>query len=239
MTGLRHTFLASMIMFIVWAPSSYGQPHTQSLHDISDSELDQRLKFIETRLVGFNPNARRWQYGWTGFYAMTAVGQAVLAIDEDDNDSQTSYIVGAVKSAGGLAQMLIKPLPAVKSFGRFQSMPSQTRAERMLKLEQGEALLHENANRVLQRYGWKRHVIGIATNLLGGAVIAAYGDSTDAVTWTVLGIAVSEASIWTEPAHAVTDLEDYRNNFHDAQRTGARNWRLVPMSGGVALHISF
>ena len=109
----------------------------------------------------------------------------------------------------------------------------------MLKLEQGEALLHENANRVLQRYGWKRHVIGIATNLLGGAVIAAYGDSTDAVTWTVLGIAVSEASIWTEPAHAVTDLEDYRNNFHDAQRTGARNWRLGPMSGGVALHISF
>ena len=226
-------------MFIVWAPSSYGQSPAQSLHDISDLELDQRLKFIETRLVGFNPNARRWQYGWTGFYAMTAVGQAVLAIDEDDNDSQTSYIVGAVKSAGGLAQMLIKPLPAVKSFGRFQSMPSQTRAERMLKLEQGEALLHENANRVLQRYGWKRHVIGIATNLLGGVVIAAYGDSTDAVTWTVLGIAVSEASIWTEPARAVADLEDYRNNFHDAQRTGARNWRLVPMSGGVALHISF
>jgi hypothetical protein len=228
-----------MIMFIVWAPSSYGQPPTQSLHDISDSELNQRLKFIETRLVGLNPNARRWQYGWTGFYAMTAVGQAVLAIDEDDNDSQTSYIVGAVKSAGGLAQMLIKPLPAVKSFGRFQSMPSQTRAERMLKLEQGEALLHENANRVLQRYGWKRHVIGIATNLLGGAVIAAYGDSTDAVTSTVLGIAVSEAGIWTEPARAVTDLDDYRNNFRDAQRTGARNWRLVPMSGGVALRLSF
>jgi len=109
----------------------------------------------------------------------------------------------------------------------------------MLKLEQGEALLHENASRALQRYGWKRHVIGIATNLVGGAVIAAYGDSTDAVTSTVLGIAVSEANIWSEPARAVTDLEDYRNNFRDAQRTGVRNWRLVPMSAGVAVHISF
>ncbi|MEA3243188.1 MAG: hypothetical protein U9Q19_07105 [Pseudomonadota bacterium] len=228
-----------IIVFIVWVPLSYGQPPTQVPHDISDSELDQRLKFIETRLVGLNPKASYWQYGWTGFYAMTAAGQAVLAIDEDDNDDQTSYIVGAVKSAGGLAQMLIKPLPAVKSFGRFHSMPSQTRAERMLKLEQGEALLHENANRALQRYGWKRHIIGIAANLLGGAVIAAYGDSTDAATSTVLGIAVSEAAIWTEPARAVTDLDDYRNNFRDVQRTSARNWRLVPMSGGVALRLSF
>jgi len=228
-----------IIIFTVWAPLSYGQAPAQSPHDISDSELDQRLKFIETRLDGLNPKASYWQYGWTGFYAGTAAGQAALAIDEDDNDDQTSYIVGAVKSAGGLAQTLIKPLPAVKSFGRFQSMPSQTRAERMLKLEQGEALLHENASRALQRYGWKRHVIGIATNLVGGAVIAAYGDSTDAVTSTVLGIAVSEANIWSEPARAVTDLEDYRNNFRDAQRTGVRNWRLVPMSAGVAVHISF
>jgi len=239
MTGLRHTLLASMVMFIVWAPSSYAQPPAQSPHDISDSELDKRLKFIETRLAGLNPNARRWQYGWTGFYSMTAAGQSILAINEDDNDDETNYIVGAVKSAGGLAMMLINPLPAVTSFDRFQSMPSQTRAERMGKLEKGETLLHENADRARQRYGWKRHLISIGANLLGGAAIAVYGDSSDAVTSTIVGIAVSEASIWTEPARAVTDLEDYRNNFRDAQRTGARNWRLVPMSGGVALHISF
>ncbi len=233
-----------MIMFIVWVPSSYAQTPAQSHHGISDSELDQRLKFIESRLVGLNPNASYWQYGWTGFYAVAAAGQAVLAIGEDDNDDQTSYIVGAVKSAGGLVQMLIKPLPAVTSYSGFQSMPSQTRAERLLKLEQGEALLHENANRALQRYGWKRHgwkrhVISIAANLLGGAVIAVYGDGTDAVTSTVVGIAVSEANIWTEPARAVTDLEDYRNNFRDAQRTGTRDWHLVPASGGVALQLSF
>lgn len=230
---------ASMIIFIVWAPSSYGQTPAKSLHDISDSELNQRLKFIETHLAGLNPNASYWQYGWTGFYAAAAVGQAVLAIDEDDNDDQTNYIVGAVKSTGGLAQMLIKPLPAMKSLDSFQSMPSQTRAERLLKLEQGEALMYENADRARQRYGWKRHVIGIAANLLGGAVIAAYGDSSDAVTSTVVGIAVSEASIWTEPARAVTDLEDYRDNFRNAQRTGTRKWRLVPMRGGVTLNVSF
>jgi hypothetical protein len=109
MTQLRHTFIVSVIMLIAWVPSSYGQSLTLSSYDISDSELDQRLKFIELRLGELNPRARYWQYGWTGFYAGTAVGQVALAIDQDDNDDQTSYTVGAVKSAAGLAQMLIKP----------------------------------------------------------------------------------------------------------------------------------
>jgi hypothetical protein len=224
-----------MLALIAWTPSGFGQVPS----DISDSELDQRLRFIENRLEKLNPNSKYWQHGWTGFYAVAAAGQAALAIDEDDNDDQTAQIVGAVKSAGGLAQMLIKPLPAVTSSQHFESLPSGTRAERLLKLEQGEALLYENANRARQRYGWKKHAIGIAANLLGGVVIAVYGDSSDAVTSTILGIAVSEANIWTEPARAVDDLEDYRNNFHDEPRTGRSNWRLVPESGGLALKIDF
>ena len=237
----RKTGLLSfcLILFIAWAPSSYGQQPMQPSRDISDVELEQRLKFIETRLGKLNPNARYWQHGWTGFYTATAIGQPILAIHEDDNDGETNYIVGTVKSVGGLAQMLIKPLPAVKSYERFQSIPSQTRAERIYKLEQGEAMMRENSERALQRYGWKRHIIGIAANLLGGAMIAWQGDSTDALTSTLAGIAVSETVIWTEPARAATDLEDYHDNFHDAQGTGMRNWQLVPMTGGIALHISF
>ena len=241
MKGLRYSLLASIIMLIVWVPSSYAQATAQSLHDISESELDQRLKFIETRLSGLNPNASYWQYGWTGFYAVSAAGQAALAIDEGDSDDQTGLIVGAVKSTGGLVQMLLKPLPAVTSHDDFQSMPSQTRAERLLKLERGEALLYENASRAQQRYGWKRHAIGIAANLLGGAVIAAYGDSSDVVASTVLGIAVSEANIWTEPSRAETDLNDYRSTFHDGQKTSEHNWLLVPSNGGMGVvwNISF
>ena len=235
MTRLRHTLIAILITLTAWATPGYAQQAVQSRDDISDEELDQRLKFIETRLGGLNPNASYWQYGWTGFYAAAAVAQAALAIDEDDNDDETNYIVGAVKSTGALTQMLLKPLPTVKSFERFGSMPAQTRSERLRKLQQGEALLRENAERAQQRYGWKRHLIGIGANLVGGAVIAAYGDSSDAVTSTVIGIAVSEANIWTEPERAVTDLDDYRRNFSNPHRSSAHNWRLVPTFGGVEL----
>ena len=45
--------------------------------DMSDAELEQRLTFIETRLRALNPAARRWQYGWTGFYATVAPGDGL------------------------------------------------------------------------------------------------------------------------------------------------------------------
>jgi hypothetical protein len=206
---------------------------------MSDAELDQRLQFIETRLARQTPNARYWQYGWTGFHAAGAAAQGLLAVDADDNDDEVNYIVGAVKSSGALAQMLIRPLPAVQSSARLQAMPSETREERIRKLERGEALLRENAARAAGRSGWKRHLIGIGANLIGGAAIAAFGDSSDAVTSTLIGIAVSETNIWTEPSRAAEDLEDYRNNKWVRRGTGQATWHIVPMADRVTLHIRF
>ncbi|MGB5330036.1 MAG: hypothetical protein WBO58_17635 [Gammaproteobacteria bacterium] len=56
---------------------------------------------------------------------------------------------------------------------------------------------------------------------------------------TVLGIAFSEAAIWTEPSRAETDLNNYRSKFNGAQKTSVRNWRLNPSTGGVVLHVAF
>jgi hypothetical protein len=230
---------AGVLLLALCALQAQAQEASLPARDMSDAELEQRLTFIETRLRALNPAARRWQYGWTGFYAAATAGQTALAIDEDDNDDQTYYGVGAAKTAGALAMMLIKPLPAVTSHDRFESLPAQTREQRLARLELGEDMLRENADRARQRYGWKRHLVGIGANLLGGAAIAVYGEGSDAVTSTLVGIAVSEATIWTEPRRAIDDLEDYRNGFRNAPTSGARDWRIVPMLGGAALHISF
>jgi hypothetical protein len=232
----KHRFYTIILILLVWSSCTCGQTRAQ----ISDAELAQRLAFITTRLAALNPNATYWQYGWTGFYTASTAAQALLAVDEDDdNDEETNYIVGAVKSAGALTQMLIKPLPAVRSFERFDAMPAETRTEQLRKLERGEALLQENADRAMGRYEWKRHLIGIGANLLGGAVIAAFGDSSDALTSTLVGIAVSEANIWTEPSRAIKDLEAYRNEVWTQPRVKAGKWHLVPIQGGAAVQINF
>ena len=239
MKQLTWPVVSLVVALFVWSPLTCAEPADHLSGDISNAELEQRLKFIETRLARLSPDARTWQYGWTGFHAAAAVAQSVLAVDANDSDDEVNYIVGAVKSTGALAQMLIKPLPAVQSATLFQALPSQSREERIHKLAQGEALLHENADRAVTRSGWKRHLIGIGANLLGGVVIAAYGDSSDAVVSTLLGVAASEASIWTEPSRAINDLEDYQHNQWLQRKTSAVSWHIVPLARRVEVNIRF
>ena len=239
MKQLTWPVVSLVVALFVWLPHASAEPADRLSGDISNAELEQRLKFIETRLARSSPDARVWQYGWTGFHAAAAVAQGVLAVDANDSDDEANYIVGAVKSTGALAQMLIKPLPAVQSATRFQALPSGSREERLHKLTQGEALLHENAGRAVTRSSWKRHLIGIGANLLGGVAIAAFGDSSDAVTSTLLGVAVSEASIWTEPSRAINDLEDYQHNKWVQRKTSEVSWHIVPLARRVEVNIRF
>jgi hypothetical protein len=228
-----------LLALFVWSPYTCAEQADRLSAEISNAELEQRLKFIETRLARQSPNAGYWQHGWTGFHAASAVVQGVLAVDADDSDDEVDYLVGAVKSTGALAQMLIRPLPAVQSATRFQALPSQSREERIHKVAQGEVLLHENADHAATRTGWKRHLVGIGANLLGGVAIAAFGDSSDAVTSTLLGIAVSETNIWTEPSRAINDLEDYQNNKWVQRQTSEVSWHIVPLARRVEVNIRF
>ena len=239
MKQLARPFVSLLFALFVWSPYTCAEQADRLSAEISNAELEQRLKFIETRLARQSPNARVWQHGWTGFHAASAVVQGVLAVDADDSDDEVNYLVGAVKSTGALAQMLIRPLPAVQSATRFQALPSLSREERLHKVAQGEALLHENADRAATRSGWRRHLIGVGANLLGGVAIAAFGNSSDAVTSTLLGIAVSETNIWTEPSRASNDLEDYQNNKWMQRQTSEVSWHIVPLARRVEVNIRF
>jgi len=239
MKQLSRPFAGLLLALFVWSPYTCAEQADRLSDEISNAELEQRLKFIETRLARQSPNARYWQHGWTGFHAASAVVQGVLAVDADDSDDEVNYLVGAVKSTGALAQMLIRPLPAVQSATRFQALPSRSREERIHKVAQGEALLHENADHAATRTSWKRHLIGVGANLFGGVAIAAFGDSSDAVTSTLLGIAVSETNIWTEPSRAVNDLEDYQNNKWVQRQTSEVSWHIVPLARRVEVNIRF
>jgi hypothetical protein len=207
--------------------------------DINDAELEQRLAFIQNRLNKQQPSARYWQYGWTGFYSLSSAGQLVAALDANDKDGQLYWGIGAVKASGKLAKLLLKPSPATDSGDSFQALPASNREERLSKLAHGEALLETNAQRAGERFTWQRHAMGIAGNLVGGLVIAAFGDSSDALLSTLLGLAVGETTIWTEPAQASTDLQDYRKQRWTRQATHGSQWHVQATAGGAALHIRF
>jgi len=239
MKQLSRSLVSIFLAVFVWLPYACAEQADRPSAGIGNTELDQRLEFVEKRLARQSPAARYWQSGWTGFHAASAVVQGILAVDADNNDDEVDYIVGAVKSTGALAQMLIRPLPAVQGSTRFQALPSRSREERIHKLMQGEAQLYENADRAATRSSWKRHLVGVGANLLGGIAIAAFGDSSDAVTSTLLGIAVSETSIWTEPARAVNDLKDYQNDKWMQRESSEVSWHIVPLARRIEVNIRF
>ena len=246
MTPRRHithqaacAWLWITLSLMVWSTLATAEPRAPAATDISDAELEQRLAFIQTRLNRQQPSARYWQYGWTGFYSLSSAGQLLLALDGDDNDEQLYWGVGAVKASGKLAKLLLKPTPAVDSGDSFQALPQANREERLRKLAQGEAMLEANALRADERYTWKRHAMGIAGNLVGGIVIAAFGDSSDALISTLLGLAVGETTIWTEPANARRDLDDYRKQRWTRQAAQRTQWYVLAGPGGATLHVRF
>ncbi|MDH3889304.1 MAG: hypothetical protein OEU78_12545, partial [Gammaproteobacteria bacterium] len=134
MKYLSHSLVIIFAAVLAWSPQIRAEQGGPGTGEMSDTELDARLKFIGNRIASQRPAARNWQYGWTGFHAASAAGQALLAVDADDSDDEINYLVGAAKSAGALAQMMIKPLPVVQGAIGFHDMPSRTREERIAKL---------------------------------------------------------------------------------------------------------
>jgi len=206
---------------------------------LSEEDMERRLSFIEERLNEGQTSARYWQYGWSSFYAASAAVQGYKAIESNDGDDDVNNTVGAVKSAAALALMLLKPLPAVEGATTLQDMPTNTPDQKEARLKAAETRAHTNARRAQERHSWTRHLTAITVNLIGSAVIAAFGDGEDAVVSGLTGIAISQANIWSQPSRAIDDLADYEKEFPDAQATNEVDWQLSPIAGGLSLTIRF
>ncbi|GGA89864.1 hypothetical protein GCM10011369_35070 [Neiella marina] len=211
--------------------------HATDYELLSDQEIDQRLSFLTSKLESIESPSTYWQYGWTGFYAASAIAQAAKAADESDSDDSTKQWVGAIKSTGGLALMLLKPLPVVTGMDDYRQMPATTRAEKIARLKEAEQIMRHSAWRANEKNTWKPHLMTIGVNLLGAAAIAAFGDSDDALGSAALGIAIGEAAIWTQPSAPQQHWQAYQDQFSGQQT--AYQWRLVPTLNGVNLEVRF
>ena len=206
---------------------------------LSEEEMEQRLAFITERLNAGQTNARAWQYGWSGFFAASTGFQLYLVHRSNDSDNETQYTVGAIKSAAGLAMMLLRPLPAVKGAQPVEDMPAVTPSQKADRLQTAEDLLRLNARRAHERKSWLRHLASIAVHLVGSTAIAALGDIKDALVSNATGIAISQLHIWSQPYRAIDDLADYERAFPAAVSNEEVRWHLTQIPGGLGISIQF
>jgi len=205
----------------------------------SPEEYALRMEFVESRLEEGRRAALYWQNGWTAFYAVSSLAQAALWIDADNSDDSVNYGIGALKSAGGLADMLLRPHPGRLGKAPLRELPGATPEQRRRRLDAGETTLLHSAERAASRRSWRPHLKVLGVNLVAGALIAAFGDEGDAVSSTALGLAIGEANIWTQPARPEEDWDEYRRRFPRSASGGGVSWQLVPVVGGVVLQGRF
>ena len=204
-----------------------------SAQGLNEDDVQPRQGFIEERLDDGRRHAGYWQNGWTGFYSVSTAAQTFMWLDADNNDDSINAVVGAAKSAGALIDILLRPMPGRHGADKIRDLPAKQR------LSRGEELIDQTAQRAQERTSWKSHFKVIGVNLLGGVVIAAFGDGGDAAVSTTIGIAIGETSIWTQPSQPIANREDYRRRFPESQVKVKKHWQLVPITNGAMVRVIF
>jgi hypothetical protein len=230
-------FLLLLALPMADAAAGAEQPRPPVLH-LADAELAARLSFLEERLDAGRPTALAWQWGWTGLYSASLTANLAWAIVAEDGSERVRAIVDATKSAAATIQMLTllrDPLPATAGARPMRGVAGSGRAAMLERLAAGERQLAASAASAATRYHLRRHLAVIGANLLGGAAILALGSRRDALQSSLIGLAVGEAQIWSQPWRASGDLEDYRAAFPPRGIA----WQLQPRGTGVALTVRF
>ena len=212
----------------------FGFSWTSQALATSDIPADYRLRmdFLEDRLEDSYKHARYWQNGWAGFYAASTVSQLALWVDADDSDDDIYYSIGALKSAGGLIDILLRPHPGRHGAEPLRGLPQDTQIQKAQRFDRGEIMLKKSAQRAASRNTWQPHIKVFGVNLVAGGIIAAFGDSDDALVSTALGIAIGEANIWTQPTRPEDDWREYQQKF---SQPGGLTWQVVPFGAGLAV----
>jgi hypothetical protein len=190
-----------------------GTARIAAAQELSEDEVERRLHFLESRLRAETSQARWYEGSWSMLYVGGLGFGAYQIAQADSNAAMAEGIVGASKSVLGAATLVLQPLKTARTTRELDEGTAGAGGPRDQRLALAESLLRRNAKEVEIRYAWQPHVISLALNLVGGAIIWIAGDFRRAAQSTGIAIAFGELSIWSRPWGAKRDLREYRREF--------------------------
>ena len=171
----------------------------------------------------------------------SALSNFASAIDEDDHDEEVLAWVSGLKSSLALTNMLLAPVPLLgldTDFSVDEESELSVREQKETRLTELEDKLVSTAIRSDDRYRWQTHATSIGVNLAAGAMIAAWGDSDDALDSVVLGVGMGQLAIWSQPTKASQVWQDYQLHFNDIEEE-TLTWYLQPRLNGLDVIVTF
>ncbi len=206
---------------------------------LSDQEVVDRLAFLEERLEASRRHASLWHWGWLTASAGGVVVGSVQAALADESGDRAAGIATAVLAVGGIGYLGMLPMDARLGADPVRTLPDDTRAQRLARLDHAQETLLANARRATVQRDWVTHVANAAVSLAAGGIVYAVGDdATPAITTTVAALVGGEVQFWTEPYEPFRDVEAYRKRFGMGGPQNAQ-LRVVPTHRGLALRLDF
>jgi hypothetical protein len=162
----------------------------------------ERLAFIHARLDAGRDPARTWWISWLAGFSTLAVGQGTAALHlrgHQYDDLRPPLIVGAAGSAVGAIGLLPLPWPTTWATHRDPDLASAE--HRLYLIADAETLTHS----------WKSHLAVTLVNVTGSLVLwLVFRLPLNALTNLVVGMAVGELQLFTQPVSGIRDAAEYR-----------------------------
>ena len=178
---------------------------------------EARLQWIDTHLATTARRARTWTWGWgTGIVAATGANLVPLAFVP--RDQRIDWYTGAATTIVGIVPLLIAPLDVVKDSRELHASiavpPASDDVCRLLV--DAEARLARDARNQSDGQRWWLHVGNVILNSgVGLFLVLGYHHYAAGALNAVVGSAIGEAIILTQPTGSIDDLRRYRDGALD------------------------
>lgn len=206
-------FSLGLIFFVAFA--AHAEPTCPVIAEGSDAlagrSANERLSFMQGELTRESRRIRAWTWSWVGVNSLFLAANLVMIPLTEDPRVRGSLGVWAGFGALGIAQFFILPVD-VSPFGDPLEPIYDVPCGRLAEAERHFLAAAENEASGVDLLS---HVIYDAAALLPGAIIMiAWPEQwQDTLIWTLVGLAMTEVSIWTQPTGMVRALAAYRNGM--------------------------
>jgi len=195
----------------------------QSISDATDTDIVERINFIQHELDSEKIYATAWTGGWTVFNAGSAAFFYHAASHTRNKAHQVTDMVIGVGSTLATIGNLATPLVSMYAPYFLEDMPDVTREQKIAKLNRAEEYLKRGSD--LEEFGtsWISQSINIATATAGAFVVGSVyrkrmeraGKSPSMEAFKIFGecFISGEIQILSQPMKLVTSQKKYNQKY--------------------------
>jgi hypothetical protein len=171
-TRIKDSFVRILILIVMTSLLVISsQAFAQTVSNLNDDNIAERLKFIQHELNDEKVYATAWTGGWTAFNAGSSAYFYYAAAKTNNKASKVTNMVIGVGSTLATIGNIVTPMVSMYAPHFLDAMPETTHEQKVAKLAKAEEYLKYGSD--LEKFGtsWIAQSINVATASAGAFVV--------------------------------------------------------------------